>query len=137
MQNFGSCCYFIGSAMTVLTILATLLRLHSILVFSSQVANSKTILWHYDRSLILILIWRGCQYIYGTLQYKTDILSDFFPKTALNMSSPFLNQYTKLSEIWIFSKTPKTVLLLSQQPNIAQRPFCIQNERKDTLYHLI
>ena len=38
-------------------------------------------------------------YIYGTLQYKTEILSDFFLKTAGNMSSPFLNQYTKSSEI--------------------------------------
>ena len=36
-----------------------------------------------------------------------------------------------------FSKTPKTVLLISQQPNIAHRPFCIQNERQDTLYHII
>ena len=25
-------------------------------------------------------------------------------------------------------KTPKTLLLISQQPNITQRPFCIQNE---------
>ena len=41
------------------------------------------------------------------------------------------------SEALFLSKTPKTVLLISQQPNIAQRPFCIQNERQDTLYHLI
>ena len=33
-------------------------------------------------------------------------------------------------------KTPKTVLLITQQPNIAQRPFCIKNERQDVLYHL-
>ena len=69
---------------------------------------------------------------------------------------PFvLNTKWPLSDIWLlsceqnnfgcfwkqmkfrfFSKTPKIVLLISQQPNIAQRPFCIQNERQDILYHL-
>ena len=39
-------------------------------------------------------------------------------------------------ESLIFLKTPKTVLLISQQPNFAQRPFCIQNEQQDILYHL-
>ena len=34
-------------------------------------------------------------------------------------------------EIVIFSKTPKTVLLISQQPNNAQSLFLIQNERQD------
>ena len=38
---------------------------------------------------------------------------------------------------WFFSKTPKAVLLITQQPNIAQRLFCIQNERRDIFYHLI
>ena len=45
----------------------------------------------------------------------------------------FLKKITFL----IFPKTPKTVLLISQQLNIAQRPFCTQNERQDILYHLI
>ena len=44
----------------------------------------------------------------------------------------FLKKITFL----IFPKTPKTVLLISQQLNIAQRPFCIQNERQDILYYL-
>ena len=35
-----------------------------------------------------------------------------------------------------FSKTSKTVLRISQQPNIAQRPFCIQNEREYIFYDL-
>ena len=39
--------------------------------------------------------------------------------------------------LYFNQKTPKTVLLITQQPNIAQRPFCIQNERHDILYHLI
>ena len=45
--------------------------------------------------------------------------------------------FQKNSEFPFFQKTPKTVLLITQQPNIAQRPFCIQNERQDILYHLI
>ena len=70
---------------------------------------------------------------------------------------PFvLNTKRPLSDIWLvsykqnsfgcflkkfkfrnFSKTPKTILLIFQQPNIAQRPFCIQNEQYDIFYHLI
>ena len=34
-----------------------------------------------------------------------------------------------------FSKTPKTVLLISQQPNIAQRLFCIQNKWQDITFY--
>ena len=45
--------------------------------------------------------------------------------------------FRKNSELQFVQKTPKTVLLITQQPNIAQRPFCIQNERHDILYHLI
>ena len=45
--------------------------------------------------------------------------------------------FRKNSEFHFFQKTPKTVLLITWQPNIAQRTFCIQNERQDILYHLI
>ena len=45
--------------------------------------------------------------------------------------------FRKNSEFNFFQKTPKTILLITQQPNIAQRSFCIQNERQDILYHLI
>ena len=41
-----------------------------------------------------------CICVYGTIQYKTDILSEFFLKTAWNMCSSYLNQYTKSSEVW-------------------------------------
>ena len=42
--------------------------------------------------------------------------------------------FSKKFRFSIFSKkTPKTVLLISQQPNIAQRPFCIQIERQNAL----
>ena len=45
--------------------------------------------------------------------------------------------FRKNSEFRFFSKTPKTVLLITHQQNIAQRPFCIQNEMQDILYHFI
>ena len=45
--------------------------------------------------------------------------------------------FRKYSELQFVQKTPKTVLLITQQPNIAQRPVCIQTERQDILYHLI
>ena len=47
-----------------------------------------------------------------------------------------LGVFEKNSEIQIFQKALKTVLFIAQQQNIAQRPFCIQNERKDILYPL-
>ena len=70
----------------------------------------------------------------------------FFLKTRVQMKILFTLVFkikfsiiSKLKRIrfWIFSKTPKTVLLISQLPNIAQRLFCIQNERQDILYYLI
>ena len=36
-----------------------------------------------------------------------------------------------------FFKTPKIGLLIFQKPNVAQRLFCIQNERHDILYDFI
>ena len=45
--------------------------------------------------------------------------------------------FRKNSEFPFFQKTPKTFLFITHQPNIAQRPFCIQNERQDILFHLI
>ena len=45
--------------------------------------------------------------------------------------------FRKNSEFQFFQKTPKTVLLLTQEPNIAQRLACIQNEQEDILYDLI
>ena len=41
--------------------------------------------------------------------------------------------FWRKSQFQSFPKTPKIVLLIAQQPNIAQRPFCIQNERLDIL----
>ena len=45
--------------------------------------------------------------------------------------------FRKNSEFQFSQKIPKIVLLISQQPNITMRPFCIQNERQDILWHLI
>ena len=58
-------------------------------------------------------------------------------KTATELS---LVAEIKAKQFWVFLKkfrTPKIVPLIAQQTNIAQRPFCIQNERQDFLYHLI
>ena len=70
-----------------------------------------------------------------------DILS-FVLNTKRPLSDIWLLRYEqnsfgcfwKNSECNFFQKTPKTVLLITQQPNIAQRPFCIQNERQDILF---
>ena len=53
------------------------------------------------------------------------------------IKSGALEPITKKSKFQFFPKTPKIVLLIAQQPNIAQRPFRIQNERQDILYHFI
>ena len=46
------------------------------------------------------------------------------------MPPPPSKNFRKNSECKFFQKTPNTVLLITQQPNIAQRPFCIQNQRQ-------
>ena len=45
--------------------------------------------------------------------------------------------FLKILEFCFFFQTTKTVLLIPQQPDIAQRLFCIQNEGQDILYLLI
>ena len=77
----------------------------------------------------------------------SEVIKDILP-IVLNTKRPpsdiWLLRYKQNSfgcflnnlKFWIFTKTPKTVLLISQQPNIAQRPFYIQNDRQDILYHL-
>ena len=77
-----------------------------------------------------------------------EVIEDILPfvlNTKRPLSDIWLVSYKQNSfgcflkkwKFWIFSKTPKTVLLISQQPNNAQKPFCIQNERQDILYHLV
>ena len=77
-----------------------------------------------------------------------EVIEDILPfvlNTKRPLSDIWLVSYKQNSfgcflkkwKFWIFFKTPKTVLLISQQPNNAQKPFCIQNERQDILYHLI
>ena len=78
---------------------------------------------------------------YSTSMVIKDILL-FVLNTKKPLSDIWLLRY-KQNKFWCFiktnrisflSKTPKTVLLISQQTNIAQRLFCIQNKRQDTLY---
>ena len=44
--------------------------------------------------------------------------------------------FRKKFRISFISKNTQTVLLISHQPNIAQRPYCIQNEQENIFYHL-
>ena len=65
-----------------------------------------------------------------------EVIEDILP-LVLNIKRPLndiwllsyeqnsLGCFLKKFKFWIFSKTPKTIFLISQQPNIAQRPFCI------------
>ena len=46
-----------------------------------------------------------------------------------DISKTVLGVFEKNKNLNVFKKRPKTVLLISEQPNIAQWPFCIQNER--------
>ena len=87
--------------------------------------------------------------MYMTLAWSLyEVIEDIMPfvlNTKRSLSDIWLLRYKpntfgcfpKNSELQFVKKTPKTVLLITQQPNIAQRPFCIQNERHDILYHLI
>ena len=78
--------------------------------------------------------------------YETiEDIQPFVLNTKRPVSDIWLLSYKQINfgcfweklKLWFLSKTPKTVLLISQQPNIAQRPFCIQNEWQDILYPLI
>ena len=76
-----------------------------------------------------------------------DVIEDILPfvlNTKRPLSDIWLLRYKQnsfgcfreKSQFQFFPKTPKIVLLIAQQPNIAQTPFCIQNEREDILYDL-
>ena len=76
-----------------------------------------------------------------------EVIEDILP-IVLNTKWPLTNIwllsykrnsfgcFSKKFNFWISLKTPKTVLLISQQPIIAPRPFCIKKERQDIFYHL-
>ena len=70
--------------------------------------------------------------------YHFYCLSSFHPVPPLsrwNLLSAILDFHLVLPRL-VLPFDLNTKLLISQQPNIAQRPFCIQNERQDILYHL-
>ena len=73
---------------------------------------------------------------YPAVRFEYKTASERF-LVAEKLAKQFWVFSKKSLEFQFFQKTPKTVLLISQQPNIAQRPFCIQNDRQDNLYHLI
>ena len=74
-----------------------------------------------------------------------DVIVDILPfvlNTKRPLSDIWLLRYKQnsfgcfreKSQFQFFPKTPKIVLLITQQPNIAQRPFCIQNEWLDNCW---
>ena len=92
-----------------------------------------------------ILVLEGSSSPFCAQVFSHYLIFELFdPCFLLLLCVPLLNTKRPLSNIWslsyeqnsfgcflkkikfrIFSKTPTTVLLLTQQPNIAQRPFCI------------
>ena len=76
-----------------------------------------------------------------------EVIEDILP-FVLNTKPPLSNIwllrykqnrfgcFREKSQFQFFPKTPKIVLRITQQPNIAQRPFCIKNERENIIYHL-
>ena len=69
--------------------------------------------------------------------YHFYCLSSFHPVPPLsrwNLLSAILDFHLVLPRL-VLPFDLNTKLLISQQPNIAQRPFCIQNEWQDILYH--
>ena len=76
------------------------------------------------KAIAMVFIWGDRGYPAARFEYKTASERYLVAELLANNSDFFL-------------KTPKAVLLITQQPNIAQRPFCFQNERQDIIYHLI
>ena len=90
--------------------------------------------------LLLGAVQASCDRLWGeagTVQMLTFDNKGGFIIVAVHIVLFGQISYRKFFFFNFFLKTPKTVLLISQQPNIAQRTFCIQNERQNTLYHLI
>ena len=87
----------------------------------------------HKKATAMVFIWGDRGYHAVRFEYKTAseryLVAEIYAKHFW--------VFLKKLKVSFFSKTPKTVLLISQQLNIAQRPFCIQNERQDILYHLI
>ena len=69
----------------------------------------------------MVAIWGDRVYPAIRFEYKTvserHLVAEIYAKQ--------FKVFRKNSEFQFFLKTPKTVLLITQQPKIAQRPFCI------------
>ena len=74
-------------------------KVKKIILFLEKFTGCREYCWFWDIERSKLLCNKILTHIYGTLQYKTDILSEYFLKTTWNISSPFPNQYTKSSEI--------------------------------------
>ena len=81
--------------------------------------------------------WSLYEVIEDILLFVLNTKQSFSYMWLLRYKQNSFGCFREKSEVQIVQKTPKNVLLISQQPNIAQRQFCIQNERQDILYDLI
>ena len=81
----------------------------------------------------MVFIWSDRGYPALRFEYKTA--SERY--LAAESWAKQLRVFFEKIEILNFFENTQNVLLIYQQPNIAQRPFCIQNERQDILFHLI
>ena len=85
---------------------------------------------HLWNSTFWLLYYSGCKkatsmvFIWGDKGYPAI---RFEYKTASEQYLIAFGCFRKNSEHQFVQKTPKTVLLITQHPNIAQRLFCIQN----------
>ena len=105
-------------------------------VFFQNVQNTAFWLLYYSASkkaTAMVFIWGERGYPAARFDTKRALSDIWLPSCEQSSFGCFLKKF----KLWVYSKTPKTILLISQQPNIATRPICIQNERQDILFHLI
>ena len=105
-------------------------------VFFQNFQNTAFWLLYYSackKATAMVFIWGDREYPAVRFKYKTA--SERYLVAEL-WAKQFWVFFEKI-EILNFFENTQNVLLIYQQPNIAQRPFCIQNERQDILYYLI
>ena len=117
-------------------------KLKSTITFCSKAVSSPSLP---RLSLHLVLLFSKYSIIVAVISQLLKMLQHWSLYDVIEVTLPFvLNTKQPLCDIWLlrykqnsfgcfqknsevkcFQKTPKTILLISQQPNIAQRPFCI------------
>ena len=110
---------------------------HSILSYLGNLSGTKSS--KYSSFVALLLVKNPKKW---SLNKVMEDILPFVLNTKPPLSDIWLLRYKQnrfgcfreKSQFQFFPKTPKIVLLITQQQNIPQRPFCIQNEWQDILY---